>query len=173
MDLQEIAQLLGNFGEFIGSIAVVATLIYLTGQLKQNTRALQSSAYQTYNERTDSYWDFEAQHAAELAGIYESANDFEALSSEQRIILNASMMKSFNLLEGMFLQHLAGNLRDREFLAKAEGFKTAYQDTLVRDAWQRLGSTMAFTREFRTFMDAEILNTPSLNPSSYYATFRK
>jgi hypothetical protein len=29
MDLQAAAQLLGNFGEFVGAIAVVGTLIYL------------------------------------------------------------------------------------------------------------------------------------------------
>jgi len=30
MDLISISQLLGNFGEFVGAIAVVITLIYLT-----------------------------------------------------------------------------------------------------------------------------------------------
>ena len=40
MDLMSTAQLLGNFGEFFGAIAVVVTLIYLAGQLRQNTKAL-------------------------------------------------------------------------------------------------------------------------------------
>ena len=45
MTLMETAQLLGNFGEFVGAIAVVATLVYLAVQvghskeaLKENTR---------------------------------------------------------------------------------------------------------------------------------------
>ena len=37
MTFTEIAQLLGNFGEFFGAIAVVATLGYLAIQIRQNT----------------------------------------------------------------------------------------------------------------------------------------
>ena len=36
MDHQAFAQLLGNYGEFVGAIAVVATLGYLAVQLRQN-----------------------------------------------------------------------------------------------------------------------------------------
>jgi len=39
MNLNELA----NLGEFIGGIAVIATLIYLAIQLRQNTRALKSA----------------------------------------------------------------------------------------------------------------------------------
>ncbi len=40
MTLMESAQLLGNFGEFFGAIAVVVTLIFLTLQVRQNTRQI-------------------------------------------------------------------------------------------------------------------------------------
>ena len=40
MTLMEIAQMLGSFGEFFGSIAVVATLGYLAVQIRQNTRSM-------------------------------------------------------------------------------------------------------------------------------------
>ena len=40
MDLMSASQLLGNFGEFVGAIAVVATLVYLALQIRQNTRAM-------------------------------------------------------------------------------------------------------------------------------------
>ena len=43
MDHQEFAQLLGNYGEFVGAIAVVATLVYLTAQIRQNTRAMEAA----------------------------------------------------------------------------------------------------------------------------------
>ena len=36
MSTLEISQLLGNYGEFVGAIAIVVTLIYLTVQIKQN-----------------------------------------------------------------------------------------------------------------------------------------
>ncbi len=43
MSTLEFSQLLGNYGEFVGAIAIVVTLIYLAMQLRQNTRAIQSS----------------------------------------------------------------------------------------------------------------------------------
>ena len=36
MDHQAFAQLLGNYGEFAGAIAVVITLIYLASQIRQS-----------------------------------------------------------------------------------------------------------------------------------------
>ncbi len=39
MDLMETAQLLGNFGEFVGSIAVVVTLAYLAIQVRHSRAA--------------------------------------------------------------------------------------------------------------------------------------
>lgn len=43
MDLMSTAQVLGNFGEFVGAIAVVATLGYLAVQIRQNTRSLDAN----------------------------------------------------------------------------------------------------------------------------------
>jgi hypothetical protein len=42
MDHQAFAQLLGNYGEFIGAIAVLVTLAYLAVQVRHNTRSMQS-----------------------------------------------------------------------------------------------------------------------------------
>jgi len=44
MDHQAFAQLLGNYGEFVGAIAVVVTLAYLAVQIRQNTKASQANA---------------------------------------------------------------------------------------------------------------------------------
>jgi hypothetical protein len=45
MDLMDTAQLLGNFGEFVGAIGVVATLAYLAIQIRQNTRATHAASH--------------------------------------------------------------------------------------------------------------------------------
>lgn len=36
----EFSQLLGNYGEFVGAIAIVVTLIYLAVQIRQNTQQM-------------------------------------------------------------------------------------------------------------------------------------
>jgi hypothetical protein len=43
MDHQAFAQLLGNYGEFFGSIAVFLTLIYLAVQVRQTSKLLRAT----------------------------------------------------------------------------------------------------------------------------------
>ena len=45
MTLMDTAQLLGNFGEFFGAVAVVVTLGYLAVQIRLNTRMLRANIY--------------------------------------------------------------------------------------------------------------------------------
>ena len=46
MDHQAFAQLLGNYGEFLGAIAVVATLVYLAIQVKHSKEATEFNSKQ-------------------------------------------------------------------------------------------------------------------------------
>ncbi len=50
MTLMETAQILGNFGEFFGAMAVVASLIYLAVQVKHGARSTKISATQSFAE---------------------------------------------------------------------------------------------------------------------------
>ncbi len=47
MNLMDVSQIFGNFGEFFGAIAVVVTLAYLAVQIKQNTISTRSQSRQT------------------------------------------------------------------------------------------------------------------------------
>jgi hypothetical protein len=44
MELRTAAELLGSFGEFVGAIAVVLTLVYFAVQIRQNTGAVRAAA---------------------------------------------------------------------------------------------------------------------------------
>jgi hypothetical protein len=50
MDLQATSQLLGNFGEFFGAIAVVITLMYLALQVRQAHRHTKADINQRLND---------------------------------------------------------------------------------------------------------------------------
>jgi hypothetical protein len=62
MTLMETAQLLGNFGEFVGAVAVVATLVYLIIQVRhgaknmeENTRQMKVMAFNQHDESVGSW----------------------------------------------------------------------------------------------------------------------
>ena len=57
MDLITAAQLLGNFGEFFGAIAVVATLIYLGIQIRQGNSATQAASRDAAMAHTLSFFN--------------------------------------------------------------------------------------------------------------------
>lgn len=50
MDHQTFAQLLGNYGEFVGAIGVVFTFIYLSIQIRQNTRMMEMSTLRSMQD---------------------------------------------------------------------------------------------------------------------------
>jgi hypothetical protein len=51
MDLMSTAQLLGNFGEFFGAIAVVVTLAYLAFQVRQNSTQVRLNSVCVFRRR--------------------------------------------------------------------------------------------------------------------------
>ena len=62
---------IGAVGEVSGAVAVVVTLIYLAGQLRQNTQALRSSTYEAINSSAFSWSDSVMDHVTEFAEIFQ------------------------------------------------------------------------------------------------------
>ena len=61
MSVLEISEIFGNFGEFVGAIAVVVTLLFVGLQLRQNTQALRSATMQSIFEATNDVWKHNSQ----------------------------------------------------------------------------------------------------------------
>lgn len=71
MDLMSTAQLLGGFGAFIGAIAVVVTLGYLTVQIRQNNQML---GRQAHYDRSGSIYEPFLVPGSPLALIHQKVN---------------------------------------------------------------------------------------------------
>ncbi len=73
MSTLEFSQLLGNYGEFVGAIAIVVTLAYLAVQLRQNTAGMRATAYQAWvgaNLELNKAFGEQAQSEAISKGMY-------------------------------------------------------------------------------------------------------
>ena len=84
MDLMSTTQLLGSLGEFIGSIAVLVTLIYLAAQIRQNTATMKNQAEQ---ESSKWWYDLnrEMTYAPEILEIFQQGlKDIEQMSDADR-----------------------------------------------------------------------------------------
>jgi hypothetical protein len=138
MDLQATAQLLGNFGEFFGAIAVVVTLVYLAGQLNQNTKALRSASYEHWNEISGMFTDFLARHAAELTEIQTNAS-VQDLTAQQRTVLMSLSIKAMDQAQTADLHFRAGTLDEDVFESRIRSYCSFLDTTpLVKQLWPQL-----------------------------------
>ena len=152
MDIQGVAQLLGNFGEFFGAIAVVMTLVYLAGQLRQNTKALRSASYEHWCQQASEWAHLATRYAHELAEIEKIAS-FEELTPEQRTYLGGVTVIVMNQGECAFLKHRAGLLDDDVFESRIQAVQDFLEmNPLAREAWSGFGPR-SFTKEFYVFLE--------------------
>ncbi len=135
---------LGALGEFLGSIAVLATLVYLAVQLRQNTRSIQASEKmalaQTYQMRSDALQtmmvmaadsDYIGSIINKLteAGYPEDVAALDTLTSDERGRFRIWQIAQLTHWDNMYFQYQQGFL-DEEY----------YRDSL-RERVQRLAPT--------------------------------
>jgi hypothetical protein len=138
---------LGNIGDFIGGIGVVVTLIYLAGQIRQNTRASQAETYQGLSSQFASTINSLAS-SSDSVRIYNSGlRDYNQFSEEEKTQFSFSMHAAFIAFENAFYLHQYGNL-DAELWEK---WRTQIEWYAQREgvvAWWKL-SERFFSATFR------------------------
>jgi hypothetical protein len=95
MDNMELITVLGNLGEFIGSIAVLVTLVYLARQMKQNNR---SQSAESYNTVVQGFNDINQWVATD-----QTLADIMLKGEEDRTLLTPSEERQFLLLTQSYL----------------------------------------------------------------------
>ena len=155
--------------EALGAVAVIATLIYLSAQIRQNTKALTS---QRFDERTralreinihtgESEWYWRIieklqEHLgtdAHLMAIDASVEDWRQalsiLTPTERGRFISLQLSLWNHYQNMFHQHEAGFLDEELFAAS--------KDTVSRHArlWVAIGLSQKGFSEFDHFVVAE------------------
>jgi hypothetical protein len=113
---------LGAIGEIVGAIAVVVTLGYLAVQIRQNTRSVRASTYQSITSFIGEM-NRVIEENPDLAQIMRAGVlDLSQLSLDERIRFNANMMTRFRHHENLYYQYRTGMLDEREF----EGFRRLF-----------------------------------------------
>ena len=142
MTLMETAQLLGNFGEFFGAIAVVVTLFYLAVQVRHSKEATQANTNsvdesrrlamaQIYQSRAEA--SFAAfMSAAEVGGTapifvkYEETG-FEGLSAVEKQRFRERALAQALWFDNLFYQYEQGYL-------EPDFYEAAIRPVLVANA---------------------------------------
>lgn len=164
MDHQAIAQMLGNYGEFVGAVGVVVTLAYLAIQIRQNTRTIQSSTLQASTDAINEV-NLAVATDPDLIRILSSAEStpYAELSDEDRTRYGFVMLSLFRVREAVFVQHQSGAATSDSWLRFHISTKANLQGEYAREWWK--SNLLGFTPDFATYIEnvlAEIGN-PSVS----------
>jgi len=169
MNLQD----LGSLGEFVGSIAVVLSLLYLAVQIRQNTKTERTASRQTILDTFHAaLWDLGASSERQRVLKAGFAN-FETLSDGDKAIFQLTILRFIgNLYNGLLLQR-ADMLDEETFSIIADTAVSSLLTTGGRQWWaaSRDGQSPT-TREYidRRLSDADDLPLPLTDSSPWWGS---
>ena len=110
MDHQAFAQVLGNYGEFVGAIAVVVTLGYLATQIRQSNQAGSRESYVNWMSDLNKVL-LEPQHNPEYVDLFQKANkDWGSLSPRDQAVVSAHYSQIMITCEMVFKLRQRGDI---------------------------------------------------------------
>lgn len=142
----------GAIGEIIGAFAVVATLLYLSKQIRQNTRAMHSSSFQA---TTDSLNQINMQVATDpaLVRLYSSFTraSLDELSPEDRTRYSFVMLSLFRIRETAYFQKNEGTTAFQSWSREDVSLRANLASVAAREWWRE--TMFGFTPEFAAYVD--------------------
>jgi hypothetical protein len=147
MSLQD----LGNIGEFIGAVGVVASLIYLAFQIRQNTKAVRRTAHISAVEAFNHLSSLIVQDP-EIARILRTGVlDPDKLNEDERVRFERLASILITNLENLFFQHRDGLLEAERW----EAYEAILREYVSLPAfsifWQHVKHRLS--KPFRTYVD--------------------
>ena len=149
---------LGALGEFIASFGVIATLIYLAIQMRQNTQALRLNTAQVVTEELQQMFSLLAADEG-LSQVFVEAGQSPHFSDVNRVRYYTFTSNILRVCENAYLQnresaigpeHWEGVVRMMIDYSKMSAFEDYWTN---RKHW--------ISNEFQQFMDTEIIPTPA------------
>ncbi len=154
----------GAIAELLGAIGVIASLLYLAAQIRQNTRNLQAAAFdssaQTLAEENRAF-----SLNPEFAELVERGNaDYYSLSDLEKRRYRANLTNMFRLFESTFLKQKAGLLPAEQW----QGFSIAARYMMRRPGWAQCWQEVReiYSEEFRSFLDSAVDEADHNPPST-------
>jgi hypothetical protein len=145
---------IGATAELLGALGVIGSLMYLAVQIRQNTRSVRASSYQSAVAIGVEVNRMVAGDAALASILRRGREDLASLDPDEETRFNALLGSQFRLYENVYYQRLAGTLEP----AMWEGYRAILLRNTSRPGvrvWWSERRTL-FRREFAELFDAEL-----------------
>ena len=141
MDHQAFAQMLGNYGEFVGAIAVVVTLAYLSVQIRQNSRTVEESVRALRLNAADSTVESFSRYRErlsrpEVAALFvKGIDDYFSLNEPERVQFGAVMDEYFFTYWSVFRRREEGTYEREDWNAHVNAIRQVLSRPGAADWW--------------------------------------
>jgi len=153
----------GAVAEMLGAVAVLATLIYLARQIKQNRQSVVSASAETVLSNVNAAYQ-NAATSPELGRIlFIGQEDISALTDEERGQFVFWFFGYFRTLELAYHHYIAGNFNESMWDGYARHTQSLLNTAGVKQYW--LMRREVFSPEFMAFMDELAKERTSVIPS--------
>ncbi len=153
VELGALGELIGGVGSAVGGIAVLATLIYLALQVRQNTSAIRASSSQEWANATSEIF-------MRIGGDLESARiwriaqrDPEALDDDEWESATYMMMAACRIFDSALHQAELGTLDETTRAAMNTNIRESFELECYRKFWQ--GPRWSYSARLESFVAEE------------------
>jgi hypothetical protein len=150
MSLQELAEL----GAAMSGVGVIASVIYVSIQIRHNTRAVRASAFQQVVNSFASI-SFDIAKDRNLVDLYlRAGRDFLALNEVERAQYSLMLLSFLRRSENVFFQGEIRMLHSQHWFGIRESIKDVMSPPGAQACWSEIKSRL--NPQFRSFVDALI-----------------
>ena len=146
---------LGNLGEFVGAVAVVASLLYLAAQIRQNSRLLRASAIQSAATITAGSLSTIARDSNAARVLARGMADFDSLAGEDAVQCSAVLFLIFNEVQNSFRMHREGLIPEERWQS-ASAVAAFYLRTPGVRGWWKVGREL-MDRDFVAHVERDLV----------------
>ncbi|MDH3379233.1 MAG: hypothetical protein OEQ39_20095 [Gammaproteobacteria bacterium] len=140
---------IGAIGEVVGALAVIATLLYLAVQIRQNTKAIKGTTLTAITEHKQ----FELRWSSDIATAWrKSLTDPKSLTPDESWQMAEWLSSCFVARQNEFFQHKQGLIDDETWEASERIIKLALSGEWARNWWNEFGPK-GFTENFVYVVD--------------------
>jgi hypothetical protein len=142
---------LGATGEIVGALVVVASLIYLSMQVRQNTAAVRSSIRATFLEGIQTVNGFVLEHNK----IWNKAAFENEMLEGEELTKYITMVHSYlNVCETLYSEYLSGNVEEEFWQGKVRQLEWTFRQPSGDLAWRNY--TFLFDSRFVGYVNENI-----------------
>lgn len=162
---------IGAVGELIGASAVVVTLIYLSSQLRQNTKALRSSTWQAI-QSSEHAFDMHLNQDSELLDIVFRGNKGrEFLKSEvEEFRYQIAQKQLLDMFHNLHYQYELGMIDEQWWQSWVLQFREAFMWPGFRDVVEARRQFLRPT--FQTIVD-DLVNEQNVDSQMSWSGFKE